>query len=284
MKNILIAFTILIFTACSSDDDHINNNNNNTTDYRTQNEEEIVAYITANNIDAQKSSTGLYYVIDQLGIGDNPIQTDRVKVSYKGYYTNGSVFDESDEEGVSFNLQNIIIGWVEGISYFKEGGSGKLLVPSHLAYGSNDYNGIPGGSVLIFDIELIYVNYATENDEEIQAYLAENSLEAQQSDSGLYYIIDEPGTDSQPTTSDNVTVAYKGYFTNGEVFDQSDSDGITFGLGQVIPGWTEGITYFKEGGSGMLLIPSHLGYGNSGRASIPGGAVLIFDVDLKSVN
>lgn len=281
MKNILIAFTILIFTACSSDDDHINNN---TTDYRTQNEEEIVAYITANNIDAQKSSTGLYYVIDQLGIGDNPIQTDRVKVSYKGYYTNGSVFDESDEEGVSFNLQNIIIGWVEGISYFKEGGSGKLLVPSHLAYGSNDYNGIPGGSVLIFDIELIYVNYATENDEEIQAYLAENSLEAQQSDSGLYYIIHEPGTDSQPTTSDNVTVAYKGYFTNGEVFDQSDSDGITFGLGQVIPGWTEGITYFKEGGSGMLLIPSHLGYGNSGRASIPGGAVLIFDVDLKSVN
>jgi len=282
MKNILIAFTILLFTACSSDDDHINNNN--TTDYRTQNEEEIVAYIAANNIDAQKSSTGLYYVIDQLGIGDNPIQTDRVKVSYKGYYTNGSVFDESDEEGVSFNLQNIIIGWVEGISYFKEGGSGKLLVPSHLAYGSNDYNGIPGGSVLIFDIELIYVNYATENDEEIQAYLAENSLEAQQSDSGLYYIIDEPGTDSQPTTSDNVTVAYKGYFTNGEVFDQSDSDGITFGLGQVIPGWTEGITYFKEGGSGMLLIPSHLGYGNSGRASIPGGAVLIFDVDLKSVN
>ena len=92
MKNILIAFTILLFTACSSDD-----NNNNTTDYRTQNEEEIVAYIAANNIDAQKSSTGLYYVIDQPGIGDNPIQTDRVKVSYKGYYTNGSVFDESDE-------------------------------------------------------------------------------------------------------------------------------------------------------------------------------------------
>ena len=194
MKNILIAFTILLFTACGSDDNN-NNNNNNTTDYLTQNEEEIVAYIAANNIDAQKSSTGLYYVIDQLGIGDNPIQTDRVKVSYKGYYTNGSVFDESDEEGVSFNLQNVIIGWVEGISYFKEGGSGKLLVPSHLAYGSNDYNGIPGGSVLIFDIELIYVNYATENDEEIKAYLAENSLEAQQSDSGLYYIIDEPGTE-----------------------------------------------------------------------------------------
>ena len=93
-----------------------------------------------------------------------------------------------------------------------------------------------------------------------------------------------PELSSQPTTSDNVTVAYKGYFTNGEVFDQSDSDGISFGLGQVIPGWTEGITYFKEGGRGMLLIPSHLGYGNSGRGSIPGGAVLIFDVDLKSVN
>lgn len=127
-------------------------------------------------------------------------------------------------------------------------------------------------------------DYSTQNEEEIVAYIAANNLVATKSDSGLYYVIDDAGNGSQPNTSDNVTVAYKGYFTNGKVFDQSDSDGISFGLGQVIPGWTEGITYFKEGGSGMLLIPSHLGYGNSGRGSIPGGAVLIFDVDLKSVN
>ncbi|WP_298533138.1 FKBP-type peptidyl-prolyl cis-trans isomerase [uncultured Algibacter sp.] len=127
-------------------------------------------------------------------------------------------------------------------------------------------------------------DYRVQNEEEIVAYIKANNLNAEKSSSGLHYVINNPGTGMQPTAADNVTVAYKGYFTNGEVFDQSDSDGISFGLSQVIAGWTEGITYFKEGGSGILLIPSHLGYGNAGRGSIPGGAVLIFDVELKSVN
>ena len=127
-------------------------------------------------------------------------------------------------------------------------------------------------------------DYTAENDQEIQTYITDNNLTAQKSSSGLFYVIDNPGTGDQPTTTDNVTVAYKGYFTNGNVFDQSDANGISFGLQQVIAGWTEGITYFKEGGSGILLIPSSLGYGNNGRASIPGGAVLVFDIELISVN
>jgi len=127
-------------------------------------------------------------------------------------------------------------------------------------------------------------DYTAENDQEIQAYIADNNLTAQKSNSGLYYVIDNPGTGIQPTTTDNVSVAYKGYFSDGTVFDQSDANGISFNLQQVIAGWTEGITYFKEGGSGILLIPSSLGYGNNGRSSIPGGAVLIFDIELISVN
>jgi FKBP-type peptidyl-prolyl cis-trans isomerase FkpA len=55
-------------------------------------------------------------------------------------------------------------------------------------------------------------------------------------------------------------------------------------LNQVILGWREGITYFKEGGEGILLIPSDLGYGDSGSGSIPGGAVLVFDINLIRVN
>ncbi len=127
-------------------------------------------------------------------------------------------------------------------------------------------------------------DFTVENDLDIQTYIAENNLTAQKSSSGLYYVIDTPGTGTQPTTTDNVTVAYKGYFSDGTVFDQSDANGISFSLQQVIAGWTEGITYFKEGGSGILLIPSSLGYGNKGRSSIPGGAVLIFDIALISVN
>ncbi|MBP4138227.1 FKBP-type peptidyl-prolyl cis-trans isomerase [Flavobacterium geliluteum] len=127
-------------------------------------------------------------------------------------------------------------------------------------------------------------DYTAENEKEITDYIAKNKLIAQRSDSGLYYVINEPGTGTQPTATSNVTVAYKGYYTNGNIFDQSKAEGISFGLNQVIKGWTEGIPYFKTGGSGILLIPSHLGYGSYDYSGIPGGSVLVFDVKLISVN
>jgi FKBP-type peptidyl-prolyl cis-trans isomerase FkpA len=128
------------------------------------------------------------------------------------------------------------------------------------------------------------VDYTVQNEKEIKDYLTAKKLIAVKSDTGLYYIINEPGTGKQPTANSNVTVAYKGYFTDGKVFDQSNEAGISFGLQQVIKGWTEGIPYFKEGGSGVLLIPSSLGYGNSTRGPIPGGSVLVFDIKLIKVN
>ena len=128
------------------------------------------------------------------------------------------------------------------------------------------------------------VDYTVQNEKEIVDYIAKNNLTATKTDSGLYYVVNEVGTGAQPTASSNVTVAYKGYFTNGNVFDQSNAAGISFGLNQVIKGWTEGIPYFKEGGNGVLLIPSHLGYGSNGSGPIPGGSVLIFDVKLIKVN
>jgi FKBP-type peptidyl-prolyl cis-trans isomerase FkpA len=128
------------------------------------------------------------------------------------------------------------------------------------------------------------VDYVAQNEQDIIAYIAKNNLTAQRSDSGLYYVINEAGDGEQPTATSNVTVAYKGYFTNGSVFDESKAEGISFGLNQVIKGWTEGIPHFKEGGDGMLLIPAHLGYGSEGSGSIPGGSVLIFEVKLIKVN
>lgn len=127
-------------------------------------------------------------------------------------------------------------------------------------------------------------DYKAENEKEITDYLAKNNLTAQKTASGLYYIITEPGTGKQPISNSSVTVAYKGYFTNGNVFDQSTSAGATFPLNRVISGWTEGIPFFKEGGSGVLLIPAHLGYGSYDNGPIPAGSVLLFDVKLISVN
>jgi FKBP-type peptidyl-prolyl cis-trans isomerase len=273
MKYLSILLALVLFTSCSKDE---------IKDYTSENDQEIQAYIANNNLTAQKSASGLYYSIDNPGTGENPIITDRVKVAYTGYYTNGEVFDES-EEGVSFNLQEVIRGWSEGITYFKEGGSGKLFIPAHLAYGSNDYREIPGGSVLIFDIELIYVNYETENEEQIQSYLTDNNIDAQQTETGLHYTINTVGDGEKPALTDNVTVTYTGYFINDVVFDAS-TENVSFDLETVIQGFSEGLTHLNEGGSGTLFIPAHLAYGNLGTFNIPGGSVLIFDVALVSIN
>jgi FKBP-type peptidyl-prolyl cis-trans isomerase FkpA len=149
MKNLLFVLAIILFTSCSKEKE---------IDYVAKNEEDIIAYIAKNDLNAQKSTSGLYYVINEPGTGAQPTSTSNVKVAYKGYFTNGSVFDASSAAGISFNLQQVIKGWTEGITYFKEGGSGILLVPAHLGYGNNDYSTIPGGSVLIFEINLISVN------------------------------------------------------------------------------------------------------------------------------
>ena len=130
----------------------------------------------------------------------------------------------------------------------------------------------------------VETDYTAKNEKEISDYVAKNKLTAQRSDSGLYYVINEPGTGAQPNAASNVTVSYKGYFTNGTIFNQSTAKGFSFGLNQVIKGWTEGIPYFKNGGSGILLIPAHLGYGSYNYKGIPGGSVLIYDVKLISTN
>ncbi len=123
-----------------------------------------------------------------------------------------------------------------------------------------------------------------DNETEILKYIADNHLKAKRTESGLYYVIEDEGTGKKPDANSEVTVAYKGSFTNKQVFDQSDAKGISFPLQNVIPGWTEGIPYFKEGGKGILLIPSELGYGSNGAGPIPGGSVLIFEINLISVN
>ncbi|MGZ2372020.1 FKBP-type peptidyl-prolyl cis-trans isomerase [Ancylomarina sp. YFZ004] len=124
--------------------------------YKHQNEEETKAYIKKNKLDAKKSDSGLYYVVSKEGEGKQPSPDSNITIAYLGYLTNGNTFDQNERFEV--NLSEVVAGWTEGIQYFKEGGEGILLIPAHLAYGNDDYGSIPGGSVLIFDIQLIKVH------------------------------------------------------------------------------------------------------------------------------
>lgn len=100
-------------------------------------------------------------------------------------------------------------------------------------------------------------------------------------DSGLQYRIVAPGSAIQPTSTDRVRVNYVGTFIDGVEFDANDD--ISFGLNQVIAGWTEGLQLVGVGGTIDLVIPSDLAYGDAGIPSIPGGATLLFTVDLLEI-
>ena len=146
-KTCLLLFAGLSLWSCKKE----------TVDQPAVDEEIIQSYITAENLDAVPTGNGLHVVIDEQGTGTQPNINSTVRVAYRGYFTDGTIFDQSTSNGISFSLNQVIQGWQEGIPYFKEGGKGILLVPSALGYGSQDYGGIPGNSVLVFDVHLIDV-------------------------------------------------------------------------------------------------------------------------------
>ena len=116
----------------------------------------------------------------------------------------------------------------------------------------------------------------------IKAYLEENNITTEPQYSGLYYIEVLAGSGASADGGDKVQVRYKGTFLNGEEFD-SGVFTFTLGIGSVIRGWDEGISYMKEGGKAILLVPSELGYGSNGYGSIPGYTPLLFEVELLDV-
>jgi FKBP-type peptidyl-prolyl cis-trans isomerase len=102
------------------------------------------------------------------------------------------------------------------------------------------------------------------------------------SPTGLWYLDTVEGTGDNPQPSSQVKVHYTGWLTNGTKFDSSVDRGqpTSFGLTQVIKGWTEGVGGMKKGGKRFLVIPPELAYGPGGRGSIPPDATLVFEVEL----
>lgn len=120
-------------------------------------------------------------------------------------------------------------------------------------------------------------------------FLAVNKLEegVVETDSGLQYKVLTQGSGTEhPKASSKVNVHYHGTLIDGTVFDSSVERGepISFGLNQVISGWTEGVQLMVVGEKVRFYIPASLGYGNRSAGKIPPGSLLIFDVELLAVN
>ena len=135
----------------------------------------------------------------------------------------------------------------------------------------------------------------------IEAYAAEKGLTVQKTENGLYYVIENEGTGEQTTPGTTMYVNYAGYLLDGTLFDTSYPEiakannmfnegreygplPVNVGMGQVIPGWDEGLMLLKKGSKGKFLIPSPLAYGESGAGGMVGpNSILVFDVEVTDV-
>lgn len=130
---------------------------------------------------------------------------------------------------------------------------------------------------------------AIENIAKGKEFLAKNKLAdgVFETDSGLQYHVMNKGEGTEhPSASSKVTVHYHGTLLDGSVFDSSvvRNAEISFGLNQVIKGWTEGLQLMTIGDKYKFFIPAHLAYGNNAAGKIKPGSTLIFEVELLGIN
>jgi len=136
----------------------------------------IEEYIEENNLEANRlPSYDLFYIIEEEGSGDKPVNGQKPEVNYVGKFLDGEVFDTSIEsvakdagiynssrtyEPFSFELgqRQVILGWDVGIKLINEGGKATLILPSYMAYGPRGSSSIPPNTVLLFEVELVNIN------------------------------------------------------------------------------------------------------------------------------
>ncbi len=226
--------------------------------------------------DAIVSSTGLVSKVITPGTGTtHPAADDLVTVQYTGWTSDGKMFDSSVVRGkpATFPLDRVIAGWTEGVRLMVAGETRRLWIPEALAY-----KGAPNRpkGTLVFDVELIAF---TESPMHAPADVKAPPADAKRTPSGLAYKVLKEGVGVRhPRASSTVTVHYSGWTTDGKLFDSSVVRGqpATFSLGNVIPGWTEGVQLMVEGEKMRFWVPESLAY----KGQSPPYGMLVFDIEL----
>ncbi|MFB6341730.1 FKBP-type peptidyl-prolyl cis-trans isomerase [Saccharicrinis sp. FJH62] len=144
LNYLLIVLATILFASCDKD-------------HSRMDDKEIQDYLDSHNITgAQKDDSGIYYVMHKEGAGNHPYYYTTVIIKYKGYLTDGEVFDETEDDAtLESRVDRFVDGFQIGLKLMRPGGRATFYIPSHLAYGSDATGTIPKWAILIFDVELI---------------------------------------------------------------------------------------------------------------------------------
>jgi FKBP-type peptidyl-prolyl cis-trans isomerase FkpA len=286
----------------------------NDIDIKTYDQQQIDAYIKANNLTNMKrdmtdgDTSGIYYEILAQGAGaplnyDTPTSLVYSIKTLDGKYAQADTIINHSYNFIGTTTPKGLMIALRNLARFK-GTRAKFIIPSRLAYGSTGSgtgsSRLPGNESLEYYVNVIN-NQDLYDEQVIQKYLTANGLTGYiKTSTGLWYKITKPGTGTVtivPTSS--VTVQYTGSFLNstygnGSIFDQYNDQGTTntgntFSVDGVIPGWTEGLQKVTAGSQLSLFIPSKLAYGTagskdaSGNTVIPPNSILHFEMNILTV-
>ncbi len=234
--------------------------------------------------DVETTESGLQYIVLEEGDGETIDAGRVVQIHVTGMLDDGTVFLDTRDRGlpapIPFGQPTGIPGLDEAINMFTIGSSSRLVLPPELAFGDTGAQGIPPGSTVVFDLEL--VSLAPEPPE---APTDVDEADYTVTESGLKYFDHEVGAGPELQPGQTVLVDYTGWLEDGTMFDSSISRGqpipVVIGQGGVIQGWIEGLEGMQVGGKRQLVIPPDLAYGEQGAgAQIPPNAVLVFEIEV----
>tara|TARA_R110002096_G_scaffold171490_2_gene344378 strand:- start:14303 stop:15592 length:1290 start_codon:yes stop_codon:yes gene_type:complete len=236
--------------------------------------------VAAPPAEALRTPEGVSYLIleGHDSTGEMPSEHDSVTVHYRGWTTDGKLFDSSHKRKTpaTFQLGKVIPGWQFALMAMRVGQTARMWIPVELAYDGRV--GAPAG-MLVFEVELLELDKAPATPPSVAAAPAGATVTS----TGLAYQVLTPGTGTEhPDAHDMVSVHYSGWTTDGKLFDSSVTRGrpAEFPLEGVIPGWTEGLQLMKVGEKTRFWIPENLAY--AGKPNRPEG-MLVFDVELLSI-
>lgn len=262
----------------------------------------VLIYGCSGDPDFITLKSGLKYCDDKHGEGISAKNGDLIEINFRGWIIKDSSNLFSDwvadttknvdliansymmNQPMKFVLgsDSFIKGSEEGMVGMKPGGKRTIIIPSNLAYGKEGMGPIPPNTNIKVVIELLL----SKEIPAVKMWDVDSTL-LKTTPSGLRYAILQNGTGENVKPAQTVVVHYSGFLLDGTKFDSSveRDDPITFvaGVGQVIPGWDEGLQLLQKGSKARFVIPSKLAYGERDMGKIPPNSTLIFDVEVVDI-